>query len=223
MQTKGLLQIAKKWVRANCPLAQRSFIETIDRTQKRRGSCSITIGKALTKRGKPYLVQILAGEMFVFELTPRQAKNLNVVVDGMRCAESLPPSDWWPVQAPVVELTNLVIDNHRRLVIGEPMTGRCSHAMHEQIPGPLALHLHIAIPGHCTYDSSYLWHRGFGTEGTLEFTFPRVKLSPDDQLTSWTGTTTAFARFSTAVDPQHEEQPTVPLSNVCCVLLDMIG
>ena len=81
-----LRDAAVNWFAANCPShdARRDLVRGLDETISAGTNCSFSIGAAMTKQHKPFLLHWLAGEFFVFELSSGQAKRLRLPPSTIR-------------------------------------------------------------------------------------------------------------------------------------------
>jgi hypothetical protein len=73
------------WVCANCisAAAQSEIIGWMDVAVSMRRNCVIAIGPDLTSKRCPYLLHWFSGELFIFELEPRQALALGIRDDDV--------------------------------------------------------------------------------------------------------------------------------------------
>lgn len=72
--------IAMAWAGTQCVIrdARAQLMEHLASTSGHHRDCSALVGRALTRRGKPYLAHSVSGECFVFELSMDQARQLEI-------------------------------------------------------------------------------------------------------------------------------------------------
>ncbi|HUY33423.1 MAG TPA: hypothetical protein VMV69_11800 [Pirellulales bacterium] len=222
MNNHSLRQIAANWVRTNCAQGalQRSFLKEFDGAQRQQANCSIALGKGMTKSGKACLVHFHGGQMFAFELTPQQVKNLRVAANEMVFRQALTANDGEPPERAFVEIDHFVIEERRRFFLNAPITGRHSYTVRQPFAGPMALNLQVEIPDHGAMSGWQPFPADLPPHGTLEFAF--LPLRPSARPT-WHGTTAAFLQIRVAPGEGERDQRGVALSNACCTLLDVLG
>jgi len=124
-----LRELAAAWVKANCPSTdvQHAFLHQVDDALGRSVGCSLVIGQRLTKSGTPYLVHCFCGELFAFQLTPRQTARLKVNDSQLVAAQGLNQHDHEPHRDALVQLQQVAMDRANAHDLAEPITGtlRC--------------------------------------------------------------------------------------------------
>src|SRR5262245_25242749 len=108
-----------------------------DQADLRKGFL-LTLDGALLKSGKPTLLYGRSGELFVFELTPEQAKAANIAPNGTVFKSTTEQKDL-KRPAPRVKLADLAVENAQALDAGKRITGTVSCKLLEKGPGGLTL------------------------------------------------------------------------------------
>lgn len=136
-----LRNLSTAWVRANCPRAdvQDGFIQRLDESLHRGVGCSFVIGGRLTKDGRPHLVHCFCGELFAFQLTPRQAARLNVRDAEIVSARGLTGHVHEPHPEPPVWLEQVEIDGADALDRSKPITGTLKYRADQLWVMPVAI------------------------------------------------------------------------------------
>lgn len=217
-----LRDLAMAWVRASCTdrRVQRDFVRHLNLAMKQGINCSFTIGHELTKAGKPYSVHCFAGELFVFELTPRQARSLRVAQNMLQCVPGSLQKEDEEGFRPVVSLDQLEIDHAAALDLKGRISGRCSYRSVFDHLVPYAVRLDYDLPGRCHVASWHYPNEPLAREGGLSFSFPPGQERTGPAAAAFSGTIALFARLCTVPD-HHTPQARQPLSNVCAVLVNV--
>ncbi len=136
-----LRDLAAAWVQANCPRAdvQDEFLLRLDDGIRRGVGCSFLIGGMLAKNGKPHLVHCYCGELFAFQLTPRQAAWLNVADAELVSARGMVEHNHEPHPEPPVRLEQVEIDNANALDLTKPITGTVKYRADQMWVLPVAI------------------------------------------------------------------------------------
>jgi len=140
-----LRDLAAAWVRANClgSDVQDDFLERLDDALRRGVGCSFVIGRKLMKDGKPHLVHCFCGELFAFQLTPRQASRLKVKDAMLVSASGLTEHDHEPHPDPPVRLEQVDVDSANALDRSKPITGTLTYRSDQMWVMPVAIVLDI--------------------------------------------------------------------------------
>lgn len=137
----SLRELATAWVEANCPSAdvQHRFLHQLDDALSRSVGCSFVIGRNLTRSGTPYLIHCFCGELFAFQLTPRQAARLKVDDSQLISARGVNQHDHEPHLGSPVRLVQVDIDRANARDLAEPITGTLKCHMDQWWAMPLAI------------------------------------------------------------------------------------
>lgn len=171
-----LRDLASAWVRANCPRTdvQDGFLQRLDDALGRGVGCSFVIGRKLTKDGKPHLVHCFCGELFAFQLTPRQAARLKVKDAMLVSASGLTEHDHEPHPEPPVRLEQVDVDSADALDRSKPITGTLKYRTDQMWVMPVAIQAACEPAGRtCTVLYHHLDHLPRG-DGTIRFQLPAI-------------------------------------------------
>lgn len=218
-----LIDLAANWVRTNCPnpAVCRDFVQRVHEAEERHVNCSFAIGPALTRTGAPYFAPCYSGQLFVFALTPSQARHLHAVGAQMQYAEHLRRQDTDPAFPVYVMLDELEIKNAAHLSNAEPIEGRCTYSLRGFWLEPFAFGLQFVLTGRadvCAWD-----HRVEGfieADGLLRFSFSPIRKICGQASEVWTGTTAVMLRLYTAPN-EGTLEGRQPFSNACAALIDV--
>jgi hypothetical protein len=218
-----LEDLAAGWLEVNCPSPKmrREFMRGLLDAERKGRNFTVVIGRNLNKAHKPYLVCGHAGELFVFQLNPQQAANLQAADDQMCFHRIGGETELLRGPPPVVRLDQLQLlpVSHRRDT--DPIHGECSYSVDAD--------LHVPYAGMMTYELGALAHVTNwcypyeplqSPGGTLHLNFSSIRDPNDPQAQAWKGTTVVFVRLTLTVDPK-EGGGRLPISNVCAALLDV--
>ena len=211
-----LRDVAIGWVAKNCPNQRLldDFVRHLDASEKQGVNFLLTLGPGLTVHAKPYLIHWFCGELFVLELTPRQAEGWNAVkknatwtFDREKCQLAREPH--------LLELERLELENTDNRKSTEPITGWCWYQVRQSQPVRVALALQCEMRGRGAVVSWYYPDEPLAARGKIRCTFPPIcgsAVSP-----AFSGTAAAFARaFVTS-----SQGGAQPISNTCVSLIEL--
>lgn len=206
-----LRDLASAWVRANCPRVdvQEGFLQRFDDAIHRGVGCSFMIGRKLTKDGNPHLVHCFCGELFAFQLTPRQAARLKVNDAELVSARGLTQHDHEPHPEPPVLLELVEVDSADALDRSKPITGTLNYRADQWWVMPVALQAACEPAGQT---SATLYHhldhlpRG---EHTNRFQFPPINALQNRDRQPFVGVLPIFFQLCIVGEPE-KDRPTVP-------------
>lgn len=206
------------WANRNCPDPRvvKDVALRLDEAAAAGGHLLLVVGKRLTRSRTPYLVISHRREMFAFELTSKQAKNLESRPDALGAfvrrrldeVEATAPED------PAVMLTNLVIDGADKLDPAAPVTGHLEYQSSSPRPAGVAVRLMYDVSGRATV-SHFDHPLGYlPASGTLRFRFSPLKAADRDLPRT-------LPVFVSLCLPAVGTAPHVPISNTCAGLIDL--
>jgi hypothetical protein len=218
-----LEDLANAWLNANCPLpkVRRDFMRGILDAKRKGRNCMVIIGRYLTKSRKPFLVCGYAGELFVFELSPRQAENFGAAHDSMAVHRMGGDIELLRAPPPVVRLDAFQLHSLPDRKDTDPISGTCRYSV--------AATLHVPYAGMITYEPGPPQHvTGWcypeellsAPGGTLQLSFSPVRRADDVESPPWNGTMVVFVRLCLMVAPK-KGGGRLPISNACAALLDV--
>jgi hypothetical protein len=186
--------------------------------------CSFLVGEHLLISGGPCWLHFFRGEMFVFELSPRQARRTGVEPNVLRFMAARIPH---PVRAGArypIELGPLRLVGGGRIPAAAPLAGSCSYSiswdrMWDYGPG-FAVQLDYQAPDAKTIAS---WSYPAGpmqAAGDLAFTFPPLQVSDLPRFGAYRGCLTLFVCVCTVPDP-HRSEGRAAVSNTRAALVDV--
>jgi hypothetical protein len=225
MSQKTSRRLAVQWARTNAPVVEPNLLTSFDRAAQRQVNCTFAVSRELTKTKTPHLLSCYGGEVFVFELTQRQAKSFNAVKNTMQCVEGGPSLELPPSTPPLIDVSELRFDDADGLAADEPIRGSLYYSKRGDFgyPGTVCLSMEFALGGRCRTTHYYYPPQGLLPEGDLEFTFTSVAPAQDDRNSAkgFTGPIVAHVRFLGTMNPKAPGNH-VPLSNTCAALIEVI-
>ncbi len=217
----SLRNLITTWAAANVPnpVVRRDLIRSADAAEAKQLDCYFLIGAKLTRKRRAYLMHCYAKELFVFQLTSSQAKNLGVRPAAMSCTEGNPSQSVNPETADALSLDGLRLTDGVVVPAAAPIAGTCHYSATSQIAAPYALGLECALHGRARV-MSWAYPAGrLEPEGTLSFAF--ASFGRLGQEESWHGTTALFFRVFSLPNPTTVEDRQ-PISNACAALVDVV-
>ncbi|MEX0585784.1 MAG: hypothetical protein WD176_04030 [Pirellulales bacterium] len=171
----ALREMACRWLEANCPLAEvrQNFLEQYDGAVKNGFACSFVIGSNLTASAAPYLIHGVRNEFFAFQLTPQQARALNVEPNALRSWQCPPAMEVAVTETPIVWIDDVTVDHRDALDIYHPshITGTVHYRTEKWLMQPMAVEMLYWLPGPSSSASYYHFHGLRPTENRLPFSF----------------------------------------------------
>ena len=131
------------WIRSNCTnqRLRADFSRNLDEAISLGVNCSFTIGEGLTREHAPYLLHWFAGELFVIQLTARQAARLGIGPHGVHHAcdhESVPDG---PPTAPALSLEALNLEPALLRDLRRPIVATCRYRVTGPVPAAIAFRM----------------------------------------------------------------------------------
>lgn len=205
-----LRDLALAWVTANCPSSelQHDFVQRLDEALLRSVGCSFIIGRKLTKAGKPYLVHCFCGELFAFQLTPRQAARLKVTDAMLVSASGLTRHNHEPHPDPPVRLGQVEVDNAESLDRSVPTKGLLKYRADQWWMMPLAIRAACEPAGRA---SKALYHHLDGVprgEGSVRFLLAPIGDLRDRQGQPFGGVLPLFFQLCIVGEPEKTSPAT---------------
>jgi hypothetical protein len=175
---------------------------------QRSVGCSFIIGQKLTKSAKPYLVYCFCGEFFAFQLTPRQAAQLEVQDGMLVSARGLRLQNHEPHPEPLVQLKNAEINNAEKLDSSSIIEGSLSFNSGQLWVMPMAIQVVCQPAGKNNMTLfHHLDHLPKG-ENSLRFTLPPLTDLRDRQGELFSGVVPLFIQIGIVGEP--EANSTLP-------------
>ncbi|HEX7378939.1 MAG TPA: hypothetical protein VF278_17595 [Pirellulales bacterium] len=222
MSRSTLNLLASNWARANAPIVEADLITSVEGATERGVNCTFAISRELTKAKTPRLLSFFAGEVFVFELTQRQAKSFNAVQGAMQFAEGGRCLACAADAPPLIDLEDLWFEHADGLTSDERIRGAVTYQKCDgfDFPGRVCLSLEYSLGNRCRTTGYYYPPAGLLPEGRLEFSFDPIDL-PRQPPKGFIGPIVAHVRFLGTMNPKVAEG-RVPLSNTCAALIEVI-
>lgn len=216
-----LRDAALVWIRSHLPdpRFQRDFENHLDDADARGLTCFLVIGPGLTTDGEPYLMHCFCGELFIFQLTHDQARNLKVQDNHVHWGTGLVKDRMQSVAEPAVALSGFEIEQAESLRSDTPLI---AHVLYETTEGwlaPSVLRLDYDVPG---MGSGVSWHYLDGhmpRKGRIKCFFNPFRQVIGKSPAS--GTIAVFLRLCTLPDPLNTEN-RLPISNICAALVTVL-
>jgi hypothetical protein len=205
---------AVNWFSANCPAPEvrTRLVRVLDETIRAGTNCSFVIGQAVTARRKPFLLHWLAGEFFVFQLSPRQAKRLGVDPVAIQQTRAR-----WPDRAGVASPGTISLERFELVqpaieAVDRPIAVRARYRVPGTVPERVALRMDFTLAGKTV--TAYAHPQDpLLPEGDMEAQF---QLPSSTQLAPVVG---VFVRYCTVPEPGVSNG--TPLSNTVAALLEI--
>lgn len=200
---KALRELAATWVQANCPnpAVHKDFLGHLDHAVARGVGCTFLVGRELTKRAKPMLVACYCGELFAFELTKRQAKQLKMRANALTLSSGAVRHDHGPKPEPLVWLERIDVDSADGLVRNAPITGALHYRTNRMFREPLAVHVTCEPLGRASVTLLSYPPALHPPAGIVRLSFPALGKSLDRRGEPFIGAVPLFFRVFTADEP----------------------
>lgn len=209
----SLREVVAAWARANCPRedVQASLLGSLDHAIPKQRMCTFTIGKLLTRSGKPFMVSCFGGELFAFELTDAQAKRLEVEDAMLVHSEALHVQSHRPAANPVITIEKVVVDAAHELERAQPITGTLHYRSQQMLLRPLVVRVALEHPCRGSVMLYHYVHDLFPTQGEIRFRLRALDESyrPDPEQRPPRQATPLFFQIWTTsqVGPAHGTTP----------------
>ena len=209
------------WTRRNCPDPRvlKDVIRRFDEAAS-NGFLLLIFGKHLTKSRASYLVVSHHQQMFAFELTSRQARNLEAHPDALGAlSRKRPRDDAEAAKNPTVMLSHLIIDNADEQDLNAPITGHVLYQSADSHLENVAVRMTYDLPDGATV-SHYDHPMGLlPASGLLRFRLTPFKNDMADQPRVLPKTLPVFIELCRPVP--GATGPDVLISNACAELVDL--
>lgn len=171
-----LRELAAAWMGANCPsiAVQKRFLHQLDDAIGRSVGCSFLIGRKLTRSGAPYLVHCFCGELFAFQLTPRQADGLNLGDSQLVSTRGLTAHNHGFRPDSLMTLDQVAIDGADSLERSQPLRGTLKYRTDQWWVLPLALVAVCEPPGRTNVVLYHHMEQLAQGEGEVRFQLPSM-------------------------------------------------
>lgn len=223
MSRTVLRTLASKWARLNAPIVEDDLLTSVDRAIERGVNCTFAISRELTKAKTPRLLSCYGGEVFVFELTQRQAKSFNALQRNMQCIEGGQCLELTPDAPPLIDLDDLRFEHSDGLASDERIRGSVFYQKREgfDFPGSVCLSMEFSLGNICRTTNYYYPPAGLLPEGELEFSFDPIDSPRHAPKKGFIGPIVAHVRFIGTMNSKVAEG-RVPLSNSGAALIEVI-
>lgn len=213
-----LRETALAWVQANCPLRalQRDVGQFLDASAARGHDCWMVIGRDLTRRRQPFLLQCFADELFVFQLTEQQAAARDVGPAGL-LQGSNPRKLGVRADPPLVAIERFEVEGHA-LTCRQPIVGRLRYDVGAGIASDVCVRLDYALgrDSHTAWDYT---HRALQGRGELEVRFLPIAPEPVAAV-GFRGPLALFVHVVEVREPVGSLHHR-PVSNAAATLVDV--
>lgn len=203
--------LAAAWVRANCPGrdVRDDFLERVDDSLRCGVGCSFLLGRKLTTDGKPYLVHCFCGELFAFQLTPRQAARFKVNDAELISARGLTQHDHEPHPEPPVQLEQIEIDSATALDKSKPIRGTLKYRADQWWVMPVAIQAACEPAGLASIAMYHHLSQLPRGEVTIRFQLPPIGKLQNREGQPFSGVLPIFFQLCIVGEPE-KTFPTVP-------------
>lgn len=167
----SLREIVAAWARANCPRedVQASLLGSLDHSMPKQRMCTFTIGKLLTRSGKPFMVSCFGGELFAFELTDDQVKRLEVEDAMLVHSEALHAQSHRSAANPVITIEQVVVDAAQEVDRAKPITGTLRYRSKQILSRPLVVRVALERPGRGSVTLFHYLYDLYPAQGEIRF------------------------------------------------------
>jgi hypothetical protein len=215
-----LRDAAINWVRTHCPNPrfQADFLRHLGEVIGLGVNCAFTVGSGLTTGSKPYLLHWFAGELFIFQLTDRQARKLGIAPKVFRFARSHESVRDGPPTSAVVALEHLEVIDCNSMDWNKPINLTCQYRLAGMPSAAYAFRLdfpHAIQGGQGSFSLFTYPPDRLGESGTIDLSFtpPQFK---DGTLVN--PVLPAFLRCTTV--ESRSSSAGVPISNAVATMLE---
>lgn len=215
------LDIAVMWAGTQCviPDARAQLIEHLALTADQQRDCSALLGRALTRRGRPYLVHSVSGELFVFELSLEQTRRLKMqrnmlvrIIGHEREERGMQPPR-------IVSLEKLSINNNDVFHHSQPISGTLCFQMRTSYAFQLSVRLSYDSPSGPWISNRYRCPR-VAVSDTVQFSFPPFASAMSEEVRTYSGPVAVFFQLCGQIQPDDPEW-WVPISDIRGVLVNI--
>ena len=217
-----LIDAAVAWTEANCRDVQlrADLKRKLKDAMQRQSDCWFGLGPVLTKEHAPYLIHCFAGELFIFQLTDRQAAVILPAPNALASSiDQRPPGSNRCAGEVLVSLAELELDRPF-LTSGEPVKGSVHYEVQGELPAEYCLRLDYQLG----LADAVSWNRSeqiLAGSGRIRFSFNRLADSIWPSVRDHRGPIALFLRVCTW-PTLDESSPRRPISNTCGTLVDCI-
>ena len=144
-----LRDAAIAWIRSHVPdpRIQADFVRHFDGSSQQGRNCYLAIGPRLTTDGKPRLVHCFCDNLFIFELTPAQARGYQLRPDGVMWGTSIGADRVQNVEPPPVTISEQEIEKSESLPPDHPVIAHISYDTNGVHLGRTVFRLDYEVPG----------------------------------------------------------------------------
>lgn len=217
-------RLAQEWARASAPCVESKLMSDLDRADDRDVNCTFAISRELTNSNTPFLLSYYGGEIFVFELTQRQAKSFHALNRTVQCVEGGPSMRPPSAATPLYDLSDLRIADADGQPAQEAVRGTVYYEKQgdECFPGRVFLSMEFDLLHLCRKTLNYYPQHALLPEGELAFTFPpAVEEQNQRGAGELTGPIVVHVRLMGAMDPKVREG-RVALSNAAAAVVELM-
>lgn len=206
-----LRELATAWVDANCPSTdvKRDFLRQLDDAIGRSFGCSFVIGRNLTKSGEPYLVHCFCGELFVFQLTSRQAAGLNLGDSQLISTRGLNAHNHDPRPGSLLTLGQVAIDGADALERSQPLRGTLKYRTDQRWALPLAIVAVCEPPGRTNVVLYHHLEQLAQGDGEVRFQLPSMNELRNRDGAPFTGVLPLFFQICIVGEPEKTARSTL--------------
>lgn len=217
-----LIDAAVRWMEANCRDVQlrADLKRKLKDAMQRQSDCWFGIGPVLTKERAPYLIHCYAGELFIFQLTDRQAAAILPAANALASSvDQRPPGSNRRADETLVSLAGLELDRPF-LTSGEPITGSVQYEVQGELPTEYCLRLDYQLG----LADAVSWNRPeqiLAGTGRIRFAFNRLADSIWPSVRNHRGPIALFLRVCTWPSTDQLSRRRA-ISNTCGALVDCL-
>jgi hypothetical protein len=142
-----LRDVALGWIRSNIrdERFHWDFARRYDQAVRQGANCYLALGPGVTDTGKPQLMHCFCDELFIFEITPAQARAYNLGAGQVMWGTSR--RDKQDAAEPIATISDLAIQGANNLPPDHPIVADLTVDTNGMDVGPCVVRLDYEIPG----------------------------------------------------------------------------
>jgi DNA-binding beta-propeller fold protein YncE len=221
--TERTLSKASNWIKQNNRFGPDDQLvadvrRLLARDLSRFNDLTLTFGPGLMKSGKVQRLEVRAGQLFVFQLSDRQARHLGLARKEWIYSQGTQLRDLREAPAPV-RLTRLTLDGGKKLDGSKPLSGQVSCRVAPPPGKKVALRLSFSLR-RATHSLFYYPKDDLTQQTkTIRFSFDAIE---DGKQAPYSGPLVLFVDLCLVNDRGSTIETTI-LSNTRAVLVDVAG
>jgi hypothetical protein len=201
----ALRELALEWARANgaTPQLEGHFCRLLDQALPHKRGCMFLVGRGHTRSRKAFLLQCFCGELFTFQLTLRQARQLKLNDGMVRGAISRNEQFHGPRAEPPVRLESVTLEQTTALDADAPLKGMLRYSTGRYLDLPIVLQVVLEPP--VSYGTTRYIHGIHLLPGERDIPFCFQRGGGHREPHPYAGPLPLFFQFCTTAEPAKPE------------------